>query len=98
MKLNAYSVYDRKALQYHPPFFASTDGAAVRMLQDLVSDPASSISRHAGDYVLFRCGQYDDSNGSLAPCAPLDHVCDALSLLPKSKFSPSDEIALNQVA
>lgn len=81
MLLNAYTIYDRKALQYHPPFFASTDGAAIRMVSDLAADPNTSVGRHPEDYVLFRAGGYDDSNGKLFALAVLDHVADAASLL-----------------
>ncbi|AXH73234.1 MAG: nonstructural protein [Microviridae sp.] len=81
MLLNAYSIYDRKALQYHPPFFASTDGAAVRSLADLANDPATTIGRHPADYVLYFIGTYSDGNASFEPESPLRHVMDAEALL-----------------
>lgn len=81
MILNAYSIYDRKALQYHPPFFASADGAAVRSMLDLVNDSNTNIGRHPGDYVLFRVGDWDDEHGKFSPHTVLVHVCDALSLV-----------------
>lgn len=82
MLLQAYSIYDRKALQYHPPFFASTDPAAVRMLSDLVQDTNSAVGRHPADYVLYGVGTYSDANGSLEPCVPLRHIMDAQALVP----------------
>lgn len=82
MLLQAYSIYDRKALLYHPPFFASTDPAAVRMLSDLVNDPNSTVGRHPGDYVLYGVGTYSDANGSLEPVVPLRHIMDAQALVP----------------
>lgn len=81
MILRAYSIYDLKALQYHPPFFASTNGAAVRSLADLASDTNTTIGRHPADYMLFCVGQYDDQKGQLIPCVPLEHVVDAISLV-----------------
>lgn len=81
MKLNAYTLYDNKALNYHAPFFMATDGAAVRALQDLVSDLNTNVGRHPGDYVLYFCGTYDDSNGQLWPEQPLRHVMDAIALV-----------------
>lgn len=81
MKLNAYTVFDTKALQYHPPFFASTDGAAVRSLQDLANDPNTTVGRHPSDYVLYCAGTYDDSRGLLEPETPLRHVMDAVALV-----------------
>lgn len=81
MVLFAYSIYDRKSLTYHTPFFQHADGAAVRMLSDLVADPNTSVGRHPGDYVLYRVGTYDDQKGELQGFAPLIHVIDASALV-----------------
>lgn len=81
MQLNAYSIFDNKALQYHTPFFASTDGAAVRSVADLVSDPNTTVGRHPGDYVLYCVGLYDDQLGAMVPISPLRHVMDAVALV-----------------
>lgn len=81
MLLYAYSIFDNKALQYHPPFFASTHGAAVRSLSDLANDLQTNIGRHPSDYVLYCVGQYDDAKGMMIPYAPLEHVVDAVALV-----------------
>lgn len=81
MKLNAYTLFDTKSLQYHSPFFTHTDGAAVRMLQDLVGDTNTNVGRHPADYVLYCCGTYEDSNAQLYPEQPLRHVMDAIALV-----------------
>jgi len=81
MKLNAYSVFDNKALAYNVPFFVSTDGAAVRMFADLANDAQSAISRHPGDYILYRVGSYDDQTGGITAEDPKAHVADAISLV-----------------
>lgn len=81
MNLHAYSIYDRKALQYHPPFFAAADGSAARTFQDLANDPQTTIGRHPSDYVLYRVGGWDDATGILSVDLPPQHVVDALSLV-----------------
>lgn len=81
MNLHAYTVYDRKALVYHSPFFAVADGAAVRSFSDLANDPQTTVGRHPGDYVLYRCGAFDDSSGALVPLPAVVHVIDALALV-----------------
>lgn len=90
MILNAYSVFDRKALTYMPPFFCNTDGQAVRMLTDISNDPSHPIGAHPSDYVLYCVGTYSDANGSMEPSAPLRHVMDAIALvkLQPTLFSP----------
>lgn len=91
MILHAYTIYDRKALQYHAPFFAVADGAALRSFMDLANDPQTTVGRHPGDYVLYRCGSYDDASGQLLPVSALDHVSDALPLVRPQHPLPFDQ-------
>lgn len=81
MRINAYSLYDRKTLVYHNPFFALTDSAASRIVADIVADPNTSVGRHPNDYVLFRIGTYDDGLGLMLPETPIQHVVDANGLV-----------------
>lgn len=81
MILRAYSIYDSKALVYHQPFFAPTNGAAVRMFADTANDITTTIGRHPNDYVLYCIGHYDDQVGAMAAFAPLEQVVDASALL-----------------
>lgn len=77
----AYSIFDNKGLIYASPFFAPTNGAAVRMVQDVANDLNTSIGRHPSDYILYCIGDYNDANGVLNAYAPLEHVIDVISLV-----------------
>lgn len=81
MKLLAYSVYDLKALIFHPPFFMPTDGAALRAFTDTANDLNTSIGRHPADFVLFCVGEYDDQTGWFEGLTPRRHVADATALV-----------------
>lgn len=81
MVLRAYSIFDNKALTYHQPFFAPTNGAAVRMFQDTANDLNTSIGRHPSDFILYCVGDYDDQNGAMTSYSPREHVVDAISLV-----------------
>lgn len=81
MKLRAYSIFDRKALAYHQPYYAINDAVAVRTLSDAVADPNSMFGRHPNDYVLYCVGEFDDSNGVTSTISPLLHVIDAIALV-----------------
>ena len=81
MIIHAYTIYDRKALQYHSPFFAVADGAALRSFSDLANDPNTTIGKHPGDYVLYRAGAWDDASGQLLPVTVLEHIADASALV-----------------
>ncbi|WNK14033.1 MAG: nonstructural protein [Microvirus sp.] len=81
MLLNAYTLFDNKALIYSPPFFVNTDGAAIRMVADICNDLNTQVGRHPGDFSLFQIGTFSDGNGSLEPMTPLRHVIDAVALV-----------------
>lgn len=85
MILNAYSLFDRKGMMFHAPFFSVSDGAAVRSCSDLVQEPNTTVARHPGDYVLYRIGAFDDSKGHLLPLDPVNHVVDLITLVPMEK-------------
>lgn len=84
-----YSVYDRKALVYMPPFHAHTDGAAMRSIEDAMADPNTSLARHPDDFVLYYVGDYSDEKGRFFPADPLVHVVDVSALSRVSRLSPS---------
>jgi len=70
MKLKMYSVYDTKAEAYGTPFFMGSRGMAIRAFSDLVNDPKSFVFKHPSDYILFECGEFDDSNGGVSNNVP----------------------------
>lgn len=88
MMLNAYSIFDNKALQYYPPYFASTDAAAARSFGDLANDVNTNVGRHPGDYSLFCVGTYNDNNAALSAQLPLRHICDGVAMLTIHKDAP----------
>lgn len=65
MKLQAFSIYDSKAVAYAPPFFMARPELALRAFRDLAADPASNVSKHPEDYALFLLGEFDDSTGAI---------------------------------
>lgn len=81
MNLNAYSIYDRKALIYSPPFFSATDGTAMRSFAQAANDLNTNIGRFPADFVLYRVGQFNDAKGIMLPESPLTHVADATALV-----------------
>lgn len=72
MKVKVYSIFDVKVGAYNQPFFAQSDGAAVRMFTDTVNGPVdpktgmkNHIAAHPEDYRLDRLGTFDDEFGAL---------------------------------
>lgn len=81
----AYSIYDKKALTYFHPFYAPTDGSAIRSFRDLVEDTNTQMGRHPGDFAMYCVGEWDDQFGRFEPHSPLRHVIDASALVPQVK-------------
>ncbi|QCQ84749.1 nonstructural protein [Blackfly microvirus SF02] len=83
MLLNAYTLYDNKALVYSPPFYASAHGQAVRLVMELAQDNNTTVGRHPSDFTLYCIGHFDDASGSLLPADVREHISDVLPLAPK---------------
>lgn len=81
MKLNAYSVYDVKALVYRVPFFAVNHAVAIRTLEQAVNDPGTLLHQHPADFKLYCVGIYDDATGAMVAMSPHEYVRDAVSLV-----------------
>jgi hypothetical protein len=62
-----YSIYDRKAELYLPPFMEAANGTAIRKLQDMVADnnPNNVFHNHAEDFDLVKIGEFGEISGSL---------------------------------
>lgn len=60
------SVFDLVAQQYGRPFFAVSDGSAIRGFSDEVNNPESQLYRHPDDYQLFILGEFDDASAAIS--------------------------------
>jgi len=79
--INAYSLHDMKALTYSAPFYQPTDGAACRVLQEVLNDPNNNIARYPADFRCFRVGSFNTDQGVFQALTTPEFVCDLLSLL-----------------
>ena len=57
-----FSVYDKVAESYTVPFLETTDGTALRFIQDQMSKDIP-FSRHPQDFRLDRLGVLDETSG-----------------------------------
>lgn len=65
MKVNVYSIFDTATGLYMRPFFAESDGQALRGFKDVATDADHPVGKHPEDYTLFRIGTFDDFKGHL---------------------------------
>lgn len=71
MILKAFTIYDSKAESYLQPFFFNTKGQAIRSFSDAVAEEGHQFRRHAQDYTLFECGEFDQSSGMFTAITPV---------------------------
>lgn len=62
MKKPMFSVFDKVAEIYTVPFMESTDGTALRFIQDQMRNDIP-FARHPHDFRLDRLGTLDESTG-----------------------------------
>lgn len=67
MKLRLYSIFDEKAKAFGSPFYMQTDGMALRLFSDQVSDHSrpSMLADHPEDFRLYRIGEFEDESGEV---------------------------------
>lgn len=70
MKMIVLSIFDTQVEAFMRPFFAQTEGQAVRMFYDEVKAQNSPMGAHPEDYALFRIGTFQDSNALIEPETP----------------------------
>lgn len=90
MVLNAYTLYDSKAVTYSPPFYCVAHGQAVRVVMDLANDVGNQVGRHPSDYTLYCVGQWNDATGTVLPAEVREHISDVLPLVRVAPHLPFD--------
>ena len=64
-----YSIFDKKAEIYLPPFMETASGTAIRKLQDMVADqnPNNVLHHHAEDFDLVKLADFGEISGTIKP-------------------------------
>jgi len=81
METKVYSIFDKKAAIYSPPFYAPHDGIAMRNVSMAARNMESQLGQYPSDFALYRLGKFDDQTGSFLTGMP-DFVIEVVSLLP----------------
>lgn len=66
MILQIYSVFDRAVGAHLQPFFARSEGEALRMLRHAVNSPDTNFHNNPGDYTLVHHGEFSDQTGTFS--------------------------------
>lgn len=83
MKMNLYSVYDKKADSYGNPFYMPTDATASRLFADQVLDASkpSLLNQHPEDFRLNRVGSFDTDTGLVVSLTQPEFIAEAMDFV-----------------
>lgn len=85
--LTLYCFKDLKLSKFMPPFFAISDDEAVRNASNIVNYSNSLICKFPEDYVLYKVGQFSETQGIIISVEPtLVTHCDILKTPESKKF------------
>ncbi len=68
--LKIFAIHDSAAEAYMRPFFAQSNGAAIRAFSVLVASSDHPVGEHPADYTLFEIGAFDELTGEIGPVVP----------------------------
>lgn len=63
MIMMCFSVWDKKAEFYSPPFYTRNMGEALRAIALVLENPEHPFAKNTTDYILFKLAEWDDSTG-----------------------------------
>lgn len=70
MDTKIYAIYDTQAKAHLQPFFAATDGIAIRSVQAALDDKNSNFAKYPQDFTLYNLGSFDDQTGIISAKDP----------------------------
>lgn len=76
-KMELFSIYDKKALEYGPVFVMPNKVVAVREFQKMCQDPKSNFAQFSEDYKLVRLGNMDYKTGKISQPKTLEDIAEA---------------------
>lgn len=78
-----YSIYDRVAKTWCPPFSSVNDGTVQREFAIAVNSKGTAYQAHPEDYELYRVAEFDAEAGYCLPLERFLFVCKAEDLMIK---------------
>lgn len=79
MKLEIYTIRDKKTDVYNTPFFQRSVEEAMRTIADAANDERTHLAKFPDDFEIYRLGSFNDNSGKIDPVIPT-FVCSVSSL------------------
>ena len=83
-----FTIHDKAAAAYLPPFILHAEGIAIRTFTDCINDTNHQFSRHPADYTLLCIGEFDDGKGQITTYQTHKPLGNGLSFVASSDETP----------
>lgn len=91
-----YAIHDSAAGAYLPPFFFHNDLLAIRAFAALINEPTHLFSQNPEDFILFRFGNFDITEGTLEIETTPVRIRAGLALVQREISPDQGELTLKQ--
>lgn len=76
------AIWDKKAEAYNTPFFAPTEGVALRQFTDLCADSRSIVAMHPEDFRLDSIAAFNELDGGVLIREVIKTLAEAVACVP----------------
>lgn len=97
MKLMMYTVLDKAVGAYLPPFYCRSTMEAIRSFGEACNNREHVFHKHAADYTLMFCGEFDDACGFVRGVEP-ERVISAIEALMDDPFKDDSRVVEERLA
>lgn len=81
MQTFVYSIFDKKAAIFSPPFYAPHNEIAMRNVAMAARNLDSQLGQYPSDFALYRLGTFDDSSAQMDTGRP-EFIIEVIGLVP----------------
>lgn len=89
IKLNVFSIFDKKAQAFFNPFYYHYKGEALRSFEEEIRSGKSPLSKYPADFALYRIGVFNSTTGHIEGLAKPEFIMEAVEFRPAA---PSPEL------
>ena len=73
--LQVFSIYDKRAETFMPPFYQRNANSAIRVIADTIkADANTTIARYPEDFCLYSLAEFDEFSGAFLEISRLKIV------------------------
>lgn len=85
MKVQMFTIYDKKMQIHQHPFMAVNRATMMRTLSDSLARNDNMMSRFPSDYEVYLLGEYDELSGKMSPATEREFICNLEELVERTE-------------